>query len=105
MAVLLDGLPDGARSKTPRGEVPWGMPEELLAQLIEEVSVLVAQRAREEPLHVTRPHSIEKAHEAAREAAKKAQAQSTAPTYGADGSVKAFGHRQMLEMMKGRVNQ
>jgi len=103
MAVLLDGLPDSARSKTPRGEVAWGSLQELMAQLIEEVSVLVAQRAREEPLHVTRPPSIEQAHQRMREAAEKAKAASSTPTYGKDGSVVAYGHKQMLEIMRGRM--
>lgn len=37
--------------------MPWGYVEELLAQLIEEVSVLTADRRRKEPREVRRPDS------------------------------------------------
>lgn len=78
------------------------MQEELLAQIVEEISVLVAQKAREQPLHVPRPASVEAAHEAVREAQAKAAAAANQPTINADGSIKAIGHRQLLEYMKGR---
>lgn len=82
------------------------MTEELLAQIVEEVSVLTAQKARPEPRQVRRPARIEAEIKAAREAAEKqarldALRQDT-PTVKADGSIVAVGHRQMLALMRSR---
>lgn len=100
--MLLDGLPDSAHLKNHHGEMPWGMQEELLAQIVEEISVLVAQKARDEPRHVPRPPAIEAAQQAAIAEQAKAAAASNQPTVNPDGSVKAVGHRQLLEYMRGR---
>ncbi len=61
MCVLIEGLPDGARSKTDDpGIAEWGTTDELLAQLVEEVSVLVADRRRKEPRTIPRPWEAKK---------------------------------------------
>lgn len=55
---LLDGLPVEARCRQEDPDDPassWGSTEELLAQLIEEVSVLAADRRRKEPRQLPRP--------------------------------------------------
>jgi hypothetical protein len=53
---LIAGLPDGALCKQDNpGETPWGVTEELLAQLVEEVSVLAADRRRKDPITIPRP--------------------------------------------------
>ena len=102
MAVLLDGLPDESRSKVPRGESPWGWIEELLAQIVEELSVQTAQKAREEPFEVPRPARIAAARKAAQEAAARRKREESQPTVNADGSIKVYGHKQMLEFMRNR---
>jgi len=81
------------------------MQTELLAQIVEELSVMTAQKAREEPIRVPRPAWLERAIEAARKRREAEARQGDQPTVGADGSVKAFGHRQLLEHMRGRVAQ
>ncbi|KIF04155.1 hypothetical protein PL81_20290 [Streptomyces sp. RSD-27] len=53
--MLLDGLPPESRlTSSPIGG--WTAHTELLAQLIEEVSVLAADRRRENPRTITRPY-------------------------------------------------
>lgn len=76
----------------------WGVSEELLAQLIEEVSVLASDRRREEPLTIPRPGSAGKATEAA----------TSAPATGLTGSKESGfqargleGFLQMTEVMGG----
>jgi threonine synthase len=76
------------------------MQTELLAQIVEELSVMTAQKAREEPLRVPRPAWLERAIEAAKERREAEARESDQPMIGADGSVKAVGHRQMLAMIK-----
>lgn len=57
--MLYDGLPDSAPSKREDpDEEMWGATEELLAQVIEEVSVLAAGMQREKPRQVLRPHEM-----------------------------------------------
>lgn len=56
MSALYRGLPEGALSKQETtGLPPWGMQEELMAQLVEEVSVLAADHRRKEPRVLPRP--------------------------------------------------
>lgn len=76
------------------------MQTELLAQIVEELSVMSAQKAREEPIRVPRPAWLERAIEAAKKRREDEVRQSDEPTIGLDGSVKVVGHRQMLAMMK-----
>jgi hypothetical protein len=53
---MLRRLPETARLAHPAGEhAPWSVQDELLAQLLEEVSVVASQRQRKEPLRVPRP--------------------------------------------------
>lgn len=67
---LLQGLPEGARCRKEDPDEPaWGLVEELLAQVIEEVSVLAAERRRPEPRHVPRP--VSKAEREAEQARKR----------------------------------
>ncbi|WP_330335708.1 hypothetical protein OHS33_38670 (plasmid) [Streptomyces sp. NBC_00536] len=54
--MLLDGLPQESRvASSPIGG--WTPHTELLAQLIEEVSVLAADRRRESPRTIARPYA------------------------------------------------
>ena len=54
--MLLDGLPEESRLRRADPSLaPWGYLEELLAQLLEELSVLTSDRRRKEPLSVPRP--------------------------------------------------
>ncbi|MFD4933426.1 hypothetical protein [Streptomyces virginiae] len=54
--MLLDGLPQESRvASSPTGG--WTPHTELLAQLIEEVSVLAADRRREKPRTIIRPYA------------------------------------------------
>lgn len=56
LLVIFDALPENARSKRQDPDVPtWGMQEELLAQVVEEVSVLASNRQRKEPRRLPRP--------------------------------------------------
>lgn len=50
----LDGLPDEARCRRVDG-TSWGVTEELLAQLIEEVSIGAAGMRRDKPRQIPRP--------------------------------------------------
>lgn len=77
------------------------MQTELLAQIVEELSVMTAQKAREEPIRVTRPAWLERAIEAAKKRREDEQRANDQPVMGIDGSVKVFGHKQMLAYMKG----
>jgi len=53
----VDGLPEQARTRRAAGEpVWWGFQEELLAQLVEVLSVLVSDHRFKEPLTVPRPY-------------------------------------------------
>jgi hypothetical protein len=53
---LIAGLPADARCRRDDPNTPvWGYLEELLAQVIEEVSVLAADRRRKEPRVLPRP--------------------------------------------------
>lgn len=56
MSVLVTGLPDEALCKQEPGATPWGVQEELLAQLVEEVSIVAAGYKRPNgPIDVPRP--------------------------------------------------
>lgn len=56
MSVLVAGLPDEALCKQEPGDMPWGVAEELLAQLVEEVSIVAAGYKRPNgPISVPRP--------------------------------------------------
>lgn len=58
LCVYLEGLPSDARCRKEDPDEPtWGLVEELLAQVIEEVGVLAAERRRAEPRRVPRPKS------------------------------------------------
>jgi hypothetical protein len=53
---LLDGLPPEARTRRKDPDEPmWGFAEELLAQIVEEVSLLVSNRTRKKPREIPRP--------------------------------------------------
>ncbi|MYX26745.1 hypothetical protein GTY75_08690 [Streptomyces sp. SID8381] len=54
--MLLDGLPEESRTKSSLID-GWTVHTELLAQLVEEVSLLASDRRREEPRTITRPYS------------------------------------------------
>ncbi len=56
--MLFRGLPDDALSKRDANAASWSTTEELLAQLIEEVSVMTAQHVRKEPRKVPRPAAL-----------------------------------------------
>lgn len=57
--MLLRALPAEARlSRLPGDEVAWSTDTELLARLVEEVSVLAADKRRKKPLEVPRPRSV-----------------------------------------------
>lgn len=59
--MLYESLPDSAVSKREEPDQPhWGPLEELLAQVVEEVSVLVAERRRKEPRTIPRPWEAKK---------------------------------------------
>lgn len=88
----LIGLPEQARTRREDPDVPpWGWPEELLAQLIEEVSVLTADRRRKEPRQVTRPFMAD-------------VETSGGLVDNGSGGVTAHGHEAMLHMFAGAVH-
>lgn len=59
---LLAGLPADARTRRENPDTPmWGFDQELLAQLVEEVSILAADYRRKKPREVPRPTSPEQA--------------------------------------------
>jgi hypothetical protein len=63
--VLLRGLPAEARLGRVAGdEVVWTTDTEILACLLEEVSVLSADRRRRQPLQIGRPVTIQRASDA-----------------------------------------
>lgn len=87
----LIGLPESARTQREDPDVPaWGWNEELLAQLIEEVSVLAADKRRKEPRQVHRPFTP---------APQEAGGVVTTST----GGAVAHGHEAMLAMFAGKV--
>lgn len=89
--MLHKGLPDSALSKRDAPDEPhWGVLEELMAQLVEEVSVLVADRRRKDPRTIERPWEKRK--------------DKTGLTKNGD-AVKATGHNAMLAaaQMRGAV--
>ncbi|MGW0562957.1 hypothetical protein ACWDZ4_20615 [Streptomyces sp. NPDC003016] len=83
MSVLLEGLPEESRLKS-SAVGGWTVHNELLAQLIEEVSLLAADRRREEPRTVNRPYD----RAAAVPQGNSEQAQQASPSMS--------GHRKML---------
>ncbi|MFB8026027.1 MULTISPECIES: hypothetical protein [unclassified Streptomyces] len=91
MIVLLDRLPPESNCKSARLK-GWTVHNELLAQLIEEVSLLAADRRRQEPRTLTRPYDS---------AAAVPQGNSGE----AQGPPAESGHRKMLAaaMRKGKV--
>lgn len=56
LIVLIDGLPEDSRIQSAQ-IAGWTKETELLAQLIEEVSILAADRRREEPTYIPRPYN------------------------------------------------
>lgn len=67
MGVLLRGLPAEARlARLPVDPVVWTTRDELLARLLEETSVLAADKRRKKPLELPRPASIREAEEEAK---------------------------------------
>lgn len=92
--MLFRGLPDNAVSKRDSpDDAPWGLTEELTAQLIEEVSVLAADRRRKEPRSVPRPW-------------EKKDAKPKPLDVSEDGAVHAHGYQGMLAaaQMRGAVS-
>jgi hypothetical protein len=57
--VLLQSMPPDAACRWQPGQdrTPWHTTEELLAGLLEEVSVLTSDRRRREPLRIPRPNA------------------------------------------------
>lgn len=56
MSVLIEGLPDEALCKQPaEADRPWSETKELLARILEEVSIMAANHQRAEPLDYPRP--------------------------------------------------
>lgn len=85
--------------------------EELMALLLEEVSLLTSQRTRPEPLDVPRPESFKAAVRRVKAAAAGAsqvhhgpesEPPSDVPLLRADGGVTAVGHRAVLALMSGQ---
>lgn len=65
LIVLMDGLPDDARSaRLDPTDVHWGTVEELLAQLLEVTSVYASERRLKEPRFVPRPGDQHRVSEA-----------------------------------------
>lgn len=88
---LLDELPEEAASV--RAEVGnWELTHELLAQLIEEVSVLAADQRRKEPRSIPRPS-------APNESSQKPAANTGLHSTG-DGGMKAVGLDGMLGLAR-----
>jgi len=90
--ALLDELPEEAASN--RAETgSWGLTHELLAQLIEEVSVLAADRRRKEPRTIPRPGHDE-------QTGRQVGLHTTS-----SGGVEAVGLQGMLELasFKGQI--
>lgn len=56
LLVLLSALPDDCPSRRPDpSDVPWGLVEELLAQLVELTSLRLAGKGLKEPIWLPRP--------------------------------------------------
>ena len=77
--MYLDGLPDDSATRSHRTG-GWTATEELLAQVVEEVSILAADKRREEPREVPRPYKDHMGRLLAAPGQKQ----------------KSSGHRQML---------
>lgn len=71
---------------------PWGWAEELLAQVIEEVSVLAADKRRKEPRQVKRPFDTGSPEES-----------NVGLTTNASGGQTAVGHDAVLAMFASRM--
>ncbi|MEU3652848.1 hypothetical protein AB0E67_08335 [Streptomyces sp. NPDC032161] len=84
LIVLIDGLPENSRVQSAQIN-GWTKETKLLAQLIEEVSILAADRRRDEPTSIPRPFNP--AESAPERTGARSQPQ-PAP--------KLTGHRQML---------
>jgi hypothetical protein len=54
--VLLDGLPEESRTKSSLID-GWTVHTELLAQLVEEISLLASDHRRDEPRTISRPYN------------------------------------------------
>jgi hypothetical protein len=64
LAALIRTLPAEARlARIPGDDVKWTVETELLACIVEEVSVLAADRRRRKPLEIPRPGSINQARD------------------------------------------
>jgi hypothetical protein len=62
VAVLLRTLPIEARlARRPGDELVWTMDTELLARVVDEVSILAADRRRRAPVQTPRPTSVTRA--------------------------------------------
>lgn len=84
------------------GETYWGFAEELLAELVEELSLLtVFNQQRKEPVSVVRPNGtgVPTSASAAAPAAAGAGSSDGLVTSTADGRVHAQGFMGMLAMM------
>lgn len=55
MRNLIDGLPEDARLQSDTPDEPWGVTRELLAMLVEEVSITNSERRHKQPLEIPRP--------------------------------------------------
>lgn len=90
MAVLIEGLPPTALSKQDNpGEVPWGVTDELLAQLVEEVSVLTSDRRRKEPIEIPRPGRESRTQQKAAQPILTGNAQTGLTAHGLSGMLAA----------------
>lgn len=86
-------MPESARTQRENpDEPPWGWVEELLAQVIEEVSVLAADRRRKEPKKVKRPFLT-------------SDESSGGLAENASGGLTAQGHDAMLAMFRAKVGR
>ncbi|MFE1289621.1 hypothetical protein [Streptomyces sp. NPDC058751] len=90
--MLLDGLPEESRTKSSPLD-GWTVHTELLAQLVEEISLLASDHRREEPRTITRPYN--RSDVAAGSGGPEAQ-QSTKPMSGHQKMLAAAARRGMV---------
>lgn len=91
--MLLDGLPEESRTKSAPVD-GWTVHTELLAQLVEEISLLASDHRREEPRTITRPYSRSDVAAAERGAPEAQQA--TKPMSGHQKMLAAAARRGMV---------
>ncbi|WNZ14985.1 hypothetical protein [Streptomyces sp. 11x1] len=90
--MLLDGLPEESRTKSSPID-GWTVHTELLAQLVEEISLLASDHRREEPRTITRPYNRS---EVAAESGPQEAQQPTKPMSGHQRMLAAAARRGMV---------